>query len=146
MGEVVVRVHEGRGYGSAVVRAWTRSPWGHCDLYFPSHDLVLDVRPAVGLRLSHPHDVPRMGSVYARCYEIPNHLIDPAWADICRVQGADYDMRGAIAAGVPWLAREHALAWFCSEACWTFLASCKIVTALPAWRRTPADIYDALQV
>lgn len=142
MAEIIVRLHEGTGTGSALVRSWTRSPWGHVDLRFPGLGLVLDVRPSVGLRLCEPHRVPPMGEYHERSYLIPDFRADPAWAAICREQGAPYDWHGACAAGVPWLAREHPEAWFCSEAAWFFLAACGLVPGLRAWRRTPADLFD----
>ena len=141
---VTVRAHHGIGSGSALVRAWTRSPWGHVDLVFEAHQLVLDVRPAVGLVLTPFYDVPIMGAAMCRSYSVPNFVADPVFAEFSREQGRPYDWHGACAAGVPWLAREHPKAWFCSEAVWHALRGLGIVPGLPAWRRTPADLADLI--
>ena len=141
---VTLRAHKGHGLGSKLVRGWTRSDWGHVDLVFEAAGMVLDVRPAVGLAITPFYDVPVMGPVITRTYMVPDFIGDPVFAMMCREQGCPYDWHGAMAAGMPWIAREHPQAWFCSEAVWHAMDCMGLVCALPAWRRIPADLADII--
>jgi uncharacterized protein YycO len=141
---ITLRAHHGVGVGSSLVRGWTRSHWGHVDLVFDAHDLVLDVRPKVGLALTPFYQAPLMGDAICRSFIVPDFIADPVFAEMNREQGSPYDWHGACAAGVPWLAREHKDAWFCSEAVWHAMHGLRLVPGLPAWRRTPADIADLI--
>ena len=141
MSHVTVRFHKGRGWGSAIVRAFTRSPIGHVDVLVPGRG-ILDVRPSVGARWAQPKEVPDMGLVHEIDLDTSERVVALHLAAESMEQElpAPYDWSGAIAAGVPLLAREHATAFFCSEAVGTLLHRAGLIRWSEPWRLQPVSL------
>ena len=141
-----VRFHRGSGWGGSLVRQWTNSQIGHCDLVFPD-GVTLDVRPEVGVRFAHVSLIPPMSIVA----QVPVTITDAgmdcliAWARGDDVIGQGYDFYGAAAAGLPIIAREHDTKWFCSEAVSRALQIGSVLSyRITPWRQTPLSLYELL--
>ena len=136
---ITLRLHQGTSLGARVVRGWTDSRWGHCDLVFGTERLVLDVTPTHGVRVCSVDQVEVQGAVQEiPClYSREHEALEACGAMI----GAPYDWWGAAAAGLPLLARQHPRGWFCSEACCHVLqAALCLPRSLTAWRQTPESL------
>jgi hypothetical protein len=143
---VTVRFHRGSGWGSALVRSFTRSPIGHVDLLVPGYG-VLDVRPSVGARWAQVDKVPDMGLLHEIDLDTSGRVValHLAAESLENELPAPYDWSGAIAAGVPLLAREHATAFFCSEAVGTLLHRAGLIRWSEPWRLQPVSLLSLCQ-
>lgn len=134
-----IRLHfsTGSGFGGAFVRGWTRSRFAHVSITTPG--FTVDAAPgrgvgyrdeAVGESIALPITVTQ-GLTLA---EFVHHEL-----------GSPYDWMGDVAAGLPWAARAHDTAWFCSE----FGAACLqsigyLPRSIEPWRLSPQALHDLL--
>lgn len=141
---VLVRFHRGAGLGAALVRFWTRSAYGHVDLV--AAGLVLDVRPSTGIRWVPLNQAPTTKDMHVVTLTLTNKQINDGHLAVAPWVGHRYDWWGAIAAGLPWLAREHKDRGFCSEMVSEWLnGAAAIFLSGETWREQPISVLNLLR-
>lgn len=136
-----IRFYRGVGIGASLVRGFTHSEIGHVDLV--AYGRTLEVRPSTG---AHWTDIahPAGDVLHVLRVDVPDIFADLAMQELNEWLPTKYDWYGAVAAGIPMLAREHATKFFCSEAVATWLHEAQVIAAPEPWRMQPVSLFDAL--
>lgn len=136
----VITVHftSGTGLMGKFVRLWTRSRYSHVSLSMPFQ--CVDAAPGRGVGF---RKTPKKSTAIS--FELSDAQLDHLRLFIDQEFRNGYDWFGDLACGLPWLAREHADKWFCSEFVCAALQHIGIIrSTVEPWRLSPQGLFDFL--
>lgn len=133
----------GKGIFDRLVRWWTKSPYSHCELFFPDDGTLIGSVPRIGVREQ------RVASLDPESWDLLDIPLDPTDEAIvrtwCRGElGSKYDWFSIFFSQVLHIPRSHPDKWYCSEFCAAALQQVSELMGVKPCTLDPGELHDLL--